>query len=128
MSRKKHIDPKDLMAVERTTTALLSTSISLIVLGFVIEKFELFLYLLTVQNDPEKSGTLKLSHVEFYKYLSIIVVIAGILLALYTFRYYTRWLKHLNHDEIETDKNIFFILAVFIAIIGAFLMMSMFFI
>jgi len=45
----KKIDPKDLMAVERTTTALLGTAISLIVLGFIIEKFELFLHLISVE-------------------------------------------------------------------------------
>ncbi len=36
------IDPKDLMAVERATTALIGTAISLIILGFIVEKFELF--------------------------------------------------------------------------------------
>ena len=42
---KTPIDPKDLMAVERATTALIGTAISLIILGFVVEKFELLLHL-----------------------------------------------------------------------------------
>ena len=125
MLTNKDIDPKDLMAVERATTALLGTSISLIVLGFVIEKFELFLHLITLELDDKSTKVPQLSHVTFYKYLSISVVIAGILLALYTFRYYTKWINHLKHQEMETDKSIFFILSIFIAIIGFLLMLSM---
>ena len=125
MLTNKDIDPKDLMAVERATTALLGTSISLIVLGFVIEKFELFLHLITLELDDKSTKVPQLSHVTFYKYLSITVVIAGILLALYTYRYYTKWINHLKHQEMETDKSIFFILSIFIAFIGFLLMLSM---
>ncbi len=42
----KQIDPKDLMAVERAATALIGTAISLIILGFIVEKFELFLHII----------------------------------------------------------------------------------
>jgi len=122
---KKDIDPKDLMAVERATTALLGTSISLIVLGFVIEKFELFLHLIALQLDKKSTAVPQLSHLAFYKYLSLTVVVAGILLSFYTFRYYTKWIKHLQHKEVRTDKNIFFSLSIFIAIIGILLMISM---
>lgn len=38
------------MAVERTAIALIGTSISLIILGFVVEKFELFLK--STSNNP----------------------------------------------------------------------------
>ncbi len=122
---KNNIDPKDLMAVERATTALLGTAISLIVLGFVIEKFELFLHLITLELADNSSKVPQLSHVAFYKYLSIMVVIAGILLALFTYKYYTTWIKHLKNQEINPDKKIFFVLAVFIATIGVVLMLSM---
>ncbi len=125
---KNNIDPKDLMAVERATTALLGTAISLIVLGFVIEKFELFLHLITLELADKSTKVPQLSHVAFYKYLSIMVVIAGILLALFTYKYYTTWIKHLKNQEVSTDKSIFFILAVFIAIIGLVLMASMLFV
>ncbi|HFX18170.1 MAG TPA: DUF202 domain-containing protein [Flavobacteriales bacterium] len=125
MMTKNNIDPKDLMAVERATTALLGTSISLIVLGFVIEKFELFLNLITLELDRQSTKVPQLAHIAFYKYLSLSVVFAGILLALYTFRYYTKWIQHLKQKKVETDKNIFFVLAIFIAIIGILLMLSM---
>ncbi len=127
-ANQNNIDPKDLMAVERATTALLGTAISLIVLGFVIEKFELFLHLLTLQLADNSTKVPQLSHVIFYKYLSISVVIAGILLALFTYKYYTTWIKHLQRNEVSTDKKIYFILSVFIAIIGIVLMASMLFI
>ncbi len=125
---KNNIDPKDLMAVERATTALLGTAISLIVLGFVIEKFELFLHLITLELADKSTNVPQLSHVAFYKYLSLAVVIAGILLAFFTYKYYTTWVKHLQRREVTPDKRIFFVLAVFIATIGIVLMLSMLFV
>ena len=128
MMRKNDIDPKGLMAVERASTALLGAVISLIVLGFVIEKFELFLHLITFELSDNSDKVPQLSHVVFYKYLSILVVIAGILLALFTCKYYTSWIKHLKNQEVSTDKSIFFILSVFIIDIGLVLMVSMLFV
>jgi len=123
---KEKIDPKDLMAVERATTALLGTAISLIVLGFVVEKFELFLHLMAAEIKEDASSNIpQLSHIDFYNYLGIGIVTLGILLALYTYRYYTRWIYHLEHGEIDTDKNIYLALAIFVAGIGAILVASM---
>ncbi len=124
---KRHpIDPKDLMAVERSTTALIGTSISLIVLGFIVEKFELFLHLLEAEFASKKSTTLPvLQHISFYNYLGIAIVAAGILLALFTYRYYTRWIRHLEMGEIDTDKAIYFYLSLFVASIGLVLLISM---
>jgi len=122
MSNKK-IDPKDLMAVERSTTALIGVAISLIVLGFVVEKFELFLNIMSMQL---KNKTLpQFAHISFYNYLGIAIVCAGIVLALYTYRYYIKWIKHLENNEIDTDKSIYFYLSIFIATIGAILLASM---
>jgi uncharacterized membrane protein YidH (DUF202 family) len=122
MSNKK-IDPKDLMAVERSTTALIGVAISLIVLGFVVEKFELFLNILVEQDKYKKLP--QLSHIEFYNYLGIAIVCAGIALALYTYRYYIKWIKYLENEELDTDKSIYFYLSIFIATIGAILLVSM---
>ena len=58
MMRKNDIDPKGLMAVERASTALLGAVISLIVLGFVIEKFELFLHLITFELSDNSDKVL----------------------------------------------------------------------
>ncbi len=123
---KQKIDPKDLMAVERSTTALIGTAISLIVLGFVVEKFELFLHLLSVELKSDQANKLpQLIHVDFYNYLGISIVFAGIMLALYTYHYYTRWILHLEKRQINTDKNIYFLLSIFVALIGLVLLLSM---
>ena len=122
---KKRIDPKDLMAVERSVTSLIGTSISLIVLGFVVEKFELFLHLLGVELKDKSSNIPELKNAIFYNYLGIAIVIGGILLSLYTYRYYTKWIKNLERGYYDTDKNIYFVLSVFIAIIGFILLISM---
>lgn len=121
----KKIDPKDLMAVERATTALIGTSISLIILGFVVEKFELFLTLIAVELGEKAKMVSQLGHIAFYNYLGIVIVLAGILLALYTYRYYIRWIEHLQKGKMDTDKQIYFWLSLFVALIGAVLLVSM---
>jgi putative membrane protein len=120
------IDPKDLMAVERATTALIGTAISLIILGFIIEKFELFLHIIAAEVKGNSGSEIpQLSHIDFYNYLGISIVVAGIVLALYTYRYYVSWIEHLQNKEINTDKNIYLVLSIFIAIIGFVLVLSM---
>ncbi len=120
------IDPKDLMAVERATTALIGTAISLIVLGFVVEKFELFLHLISAELKGKEAASMpQLVHAVYYKYLGIFIVMAGIILALYTYRYYTRWVRHLEEGIIDTDRKIYLVLAVFVATIGILLLASM---
>ena len=121
-----NIDPKDLMAVERATTALIGTAISLIVLGFVVEKFELFLDLISMQLKGKQNISVpQLQNTDFYNYLGIAIVSAGIILALYTYRYYTLWIKHLQEGEIDTDKNIYFLLSIFVALIGVIMLAGM---
>lgn len=123
---KKRIDPKDLMAVERSVTSLIGTSISLIILGFVVEKFELFLNIISVELKGKSHASLpQLDHIAYYNYLGIIIVAAGIILALYTYRYYTSWIRHLESGEINTDKAIYFYISLFVALIGAVLLVGM---
>ncbi len=125
-NQKRPIDPRNLMAVERSTTSLIGTSISLIVLGFVVEKFELFLHILAVNLSGKKHPEIpQLVHIDFYNYLGIGIVSAGIIMALYTYRYYTRWIRHLEEGRIDTDKAIYFWLALFVALIGLLLLISM---
>lgn len=125
---ESEIDPKDLMAVERATTALIGTSISLIILGFVIEKFELFLNLINVKmtTPTQKIVTVQQNlPISFYNTMGLVIVSAGIILALYTYRYYTNWIKHLENNTIDTDKQIYFVLSVLVALIGVALFVSM---
>ena len=124
--KKLPIDPKDLMAVERTTTALIGTAISLIVLGFVVEKFELFLHLIAIELKGKGGSALpQLVHARYYNYLGMLIVGAGIVLALYTYRYYTCWIRHLEAGVLDTDRKIYLVLSVFVAMIGLLLFASM---
>ena len=120
------INPTDLMAVERSATALFGLAISLIVLGFVVEKFELFLQIMEASS---KSGRAALAPAAdlflFYNYLGIAIVAAGILLAGYAYRYYTTWVGHLKQKRYATDKSVYFVLSLFIAAVGCAILMSM---
>lgn len=123
---KSKIDPKNLMAVERATTALIGTAISLIVLGFVVEKFELFLNIVALELEGKVHEKVpQLAHISFYNYLGIAIVGAGIVLALFTYRYYTGWIEHLERGELDTDKRIYFLLSLFVAVVGFLLLVSM---
>ena len=72
---KSPIDPKDLMALERATTSLIGTAISLIVLGFVVEKFELFLHLIAIELKGKGGSSIpQLVHAQYYNYLGMLIV------------------------------------------------------
>ncbi len=68
----------------------------------------------------------KFINLEFYNYLGIAIVISGILIALYTYRYYTKWIEYLKQGKIDTDKKIYLFLSVFVAIVGFIVLVSMF--
>ena len=120
------IDPKDLMAVERSATGLIGLSISLIVLGFIVEKFQLFLLLMSEENRVKVVKAIpQLQNTNFYSYLGIIITIAGALLAIYTYFYYKKWIILLQRGEYDTDKKIYRFLSFFIASIAVVLILSM---
>ena len=125
--KKKEIDPKNLMALERATVSLIGVAISLIAFGFVIEKFDLFLYLVSVElKSRHIQMPQKFINLQFYNYLGIIIVISGIVVALYTYKYYTKWIEYLKEGKIDTDKKIYFFLSIFVAVIGTIVLFSMF--
>lgn len=123
---KSPIDPKDLMAIERSTIALLHLSVSMIVAGFVVEKFELFLRLASMEikkfND---SPVPQIVHMQFYNYLGMMIVASGVILALFAYRYYKRWIRHLENGVMDTDRKIYMALSIFISTIGLLLLASM---
>lgn len=120
------IDPKDLMAVERSATGLIGLSISLIVLGFIVEKFQLFLLLMSEENRAKAVKAIpQFQNINFYSYLGIIITIAGVFLAIYTYFYYKKWITLLQRGEYDTDKKIYRNLSFFVAAIGLILILSM---
>ncbi len=115
------------MALERAVASLIGIAISFIALGFIIEKFELFLHLVAMQLGT-KSNTIKtLQNALFYKWMGLIIVAAGAILALYSYFYYTKWIELLQKQDIQTDKKIYLFLALFIFTIALFLIASMIF-
>jgi len=118
------IDPKDIMAVQRSTIAITRLAISMIVLGFVIEKFQLFLDVI-IYEIKGKSLPAALQHAEFYNYLGIFIIIIGVLISLYAYYYYIKWIEYLNKGELYKDKKIYLLLSISIAFIGLILILSM---
>jgi uncharacterized membrane protein YidH (DUF202 family) len=119
------IDPKNLMALERAVAALIGIAISFIALGFIIEKFELFLHLVAMQLGTKSTSIKAIQNASFYKWMGISIVIAGAILAIYSYFYYTKWIELLKRGEIDTDKKIFLVLSLFVASIAIILVISM---
>jgi uncharacterized membrane protein YidH (DUF202 family) len=124
-SSKNNIDPKNLMALERAVAALIGIAISFIALGFIIEKFELFLHLVAMQLGNKSLNIKAVQNASFYKWMGITIVLAGAFLAIYSYFYYTKWIELLKAGEIDTDKKIFLMLAIFVASIAVILVLSM---
>ncbi|WP_456404440.1 YidH family protein [Hydrogenimonas sp.] len=122
----RKIDPKNLMALERAAAALIGVAISFIVLGFVVEKFELFLKIVAVElGDRNATMPSVVQNSAFYNWLGISIVAAGIVLAIFTYFYYTRWIELLKKGRIESDKRVFLFLSLFVTAVGIALLLSM---
>ncbi|WP_457561792.1 YidH family protein [Caminibacter pacificus] len=124
MSSSK-IDPKNLMALERAVAALIGIAISFIALGFIIEKFELFLHLVAMQLGNKSLSIKAVENASFYKWMGISIILAGAILAIYSYFYYTKWIELLQKGELDTDKKVFLVLALFVAAIAVILILSM---
>ena len=84
------IDPKNLMALERAVAALIGISISFIALGFIIEKFELFLHLISTELSNKNLSAKAIQNASFYKWMGITIILAEAVLAIYSYFYYTK--------------------------------------
>jgi len=127
--KKIIIQPKDLLAVQRVAIRLINTSISLIFLGFIVEKLEFFLYIFKMYSQKARHLLHpKIIHTDFYNYLGIAIIIFGVFLSAYSYLYYISWIRHLNAQNADREKNIYFLISLFIAFIGAILIISMLYI
>jgi len=120
------IDPKNLWALNRSVLALIRTSISMIVLGFVVEKFDLFLkeaslrLLKTIPQTINRSG-------ELYHYLGLFITFAGIGLCLYTILYYKKQLYLLKEGKAKDDEYLFYAISFLVSIFGIVMFLGMLF-
>lgn len=113
------VDPVVLMAVERTTMAILSFSVSLIILGFVVEKFQLFIDIMGAEmTEKQRLSFPELLNANEYYYLGMGIVVGGIILAFYAGIYYGKWIRLLSNQKIDLDTKVYRNISWFIVLIG----------
>lgn len=115
---------KDHAANERTYLAWIRTGVTIMMLGFFIEKFEIFLVTLT-SNTP--STTALLAHKLYSSHVSIaLVALAILIIGIATLRYYK--IKHeLDAEEILPFRGTIFATAVSVLMLafGIYLLANM---
>lgn len=94
-------NPQVFFAAERTLLAWQRSSISFIALGFVIERFGIFIKFLKIANDmPDNS-------VHLSTFIGIFFIAVGSLICLLSALQYQHFLKTLSENEIPTRYFIF---------------------
>ena len=86
-------DPRVFFAAERTLLAWQRTAIAVIGMGFVIERFALFLRL-------SIGAPLPLGHARISLALAILFLVSGAIIALVSAWQYRRFLRSLGHAEV----------------------------
>jgi len=122
----KQLDPKDLWALNRTILALVRTSISLIVLGFVVEKFDFFLKE-TLLHSSHKRLYLLWQSETFYHYLGLLTTFIGIILGIYTAFYYKKQLLLLKKGIVYDNESLFYAISFFVSGFGVLIFLGMIF-
>ncbi|RUM49016.1 MAG: hypothetical protein DSY47_04375 [Hydrogenothermus sp.] len=120
------IDPKNLWALNRSILALIRTSISLIVLGFVVEKFDLFLKEISLHISNTVPQTINKSE-ELYHYLGLFITFVGIGLGFYTILYYKKQLYLLKEGKVKDDEYLFYVISFLVSIFGIVMFLGMLF-
>jgi len=88
-------DPRVFFAAERTLLAWNRTSLTLMSFGFVIERFGLFLHMISHENDYTQK------HSTFW--VGIIFIILGVILAIVSSLQYQRFLRTLTPSETPAE-------------------------
>ena len=91
-------DPRVLFASERTALAWNRTALTLMAFGFAIERFGLFMHMLTEKNDH-------VSHVGASLWLGIAFILLGGLYSTMAAKQYKNLLKTLKPEEIPHGYN-----------------------
>lgn len=130
MSKKENIDSSlqknqiNHMANERTFLAWIRTAIGIMALGFVLEKFALFMKQLASFFIATKgpSDVMSSSHSQSYSSLfGVILVSLGAIIGLFSFFNYKKTEKQIKKDSYGYNPMLPMILTLAIFIIGIFL-------
>jgi len=92
-------DPRVFFAAERTLLAWTRTSLTLMAFGFMIERFSLFVFMLS----PEKSGPF---HKDLSFWVGIVFLFLGTLTAVAAIGQYRTVLRALKEVEIPPDYRV----------------------
>lgn len=116
---------RDHMANERTFLAWIRTSIGIMVLGFVVERFALFIkqisFLLGTsysQLFPNTSASLQ----GYSSIFGIFLVALGVIISLLAFIQYKKVEKQIESNTYQTPKFLNVILTLSVVLIGVFLL------
>jgi uncharacterized membrane protein YidH (DUF202 family) len=120
---RKYINPRDHMANERTFLSWIRTSIGIMVFGFVVEKFTIFLKqiaaLLGTQNLPMVTYSPSLQG--YSSIFGIFLVALGVLICLLAFVKYKRVEKQIEDHSYHPSMLLNIMLTLAILSIGIFL-------
>jgi len=89
-------DPRVFFAAERTLLAWLRTGLTIIVLGFVVSRFGLFVQLLAVQSQSSSSA----SHSSLSAVLGVAFVIVGSLAIVFAVIQHRRFVATLSQTDL----------------------------
>jgi putative membrane protein len=107
----------DHLANERTYLAWIRTSLGIMVFGFVVVKFTLFM-----KQIPLLLGKEVVDHQNRYSaYLGIVIVLLGTITAILSYIRYKRTEKQLREGQYEHSSRLITILTGFILLVSVFL-------
>ncbi len=115
-------DRRDHMANERTFLAWVRTSISIMVFGFVVEKFALFLNKLTLLVEKKP---LSPSSIHYSSIMAIVLVAMGAVIGFLAFIRYKKVEREINEGTFQPSIILDVLVAMGILTIGVFLALYM---
>lgn len=117
----KNADPKDYLANERTFLAWIRTSIGIMVFGFVVEKFALFINQINILLQRHVPTATASSFQGYSSIFGIFLVALGVLISLLAFINYKKVEKEIEDNNYRPSILLDIMLMLAVLAIGIFL-------